>query len=103
MQYLCTVSDPSGQSATLWNGTAFDCAGNQASLFHDQYTSGLAADACSDGDFDLTAQGLTNVTANCYSSRLTVNVEPGLDGRTVKCTLAGTTAIGSSTLSVAGV
>ena len=102
VQYLCTVSDPSGQSATLWRGTAFDCIGNQALLLHSQYTSGSAADACNDGIFTLTARGLTNVTGNCYSSVLTVNIEPGLNGRTVECTSAGSRTIGNDTLQVAG-
>ena len=103
MQYLCTVSDPSGQSATLWRGTAFDCTGNQAALFHVQYTSGLAVDACDNGNFTLTAQGLANVTDDCYTSMLTVNIVPGLNGRTVECTFVGTTIVGSDTLQVAGI
>ena len=59
--------------------------------------------ACDNGNFTLTAQGLANVTGNCYTSVLTVNVEPGLNGRTVECTFAGTTIVGSSTLQVAGI
>ena len=102
MLYLCTVNDPSGISFTRWEGSAFDCtaAGRQASLFHNQYTSG-AADTCNDGDFDLIARGLTNVTGNCYTSVLTVNIEPGLNGRTVECTTSNRT-IGSTTVRVAG-
>ena len=102
MQYLCTVSDLSGSSFTLWNGTTFDCTGNQALLLHSQYTSGLAVDACDNGNFILTAQGLANVTGNCYTSVLTVNVEPGLNGRTVECSFAGSRTIGNDTLQVAG-
>ena len=103
VQYLCTVSDPSGSSFTLWRGTAFDCTGSQAGLFHNQYTSGSAAIACNDGNFNLTAHGLTNVTGNCYTSVLTVNIEPGLNGRTVECTSAGSRTIGNDTLRVAGI
>ena len=102
VEYLCTVSDPSGISFTRWRGTAFDCTGNQAGLFHDQYTSGLAAIACDNGNFTLTAHGLTNVTDDRYTSVLTVNVEPGLNGRIVECTFAGSRTIGNDTLQVAG-
>ena len=102
MQYLCTVSDPSGSSFTRWRGTAFDCTGNQAGLFHDQYTSGIAANVCNDGNYTLSVRGLTNVTDNCYTSVLTVNIEPGLNGRTVECIFAGTRTIGNDTLRVAG-
>ena len=104
VQYLCTVSDPGGDLSTLWRGTAFDCnvSGNQALLLHSQYTSGSAADVCNDGNFTLTAQGLANVTDDCYTSVLTVNVEPGLNGRKVECTSAGSRTIGNDTLRVAG-
>ena len=102
MQYLCTVSDPSGISFTLWNGTAFDCTGNLAVLLHSQYTAGSAAAACNDGNFTLIAQGLANVTDDCYTSVLTVNVEPGLNGRTMECTSAGSRTIGNDKLRVAG-
>ena len=102
MQYLCTVSDPSGSLFTLWRGTAFGCTGHQALLLHSQYISGIAADACNAGNFNLTARGLTNVTDDCYTSVLTVNIEPGLNGRTVECTSAGSRTISNDTLRVAG-
>ena len=102
MQYLCTVSDPSENSVTLWRGTPFDCAGNQAILAHNQYTSGSAADACNNGTLTLSARGLPNVTDDCYTSELTVDIEPGLNGWTVECTSAGSRTIGNDTLQVAG-
>ena len=102
VEYLCTVSDPSGISSTRWNGTAFQCPGNQVALLHHQYDdSGGAQDTCNDGS--ITAQGLANVTGNCYTSMLTVNqIEPELNGRTVVCLTSGR-IIGGTTIRIAGV
>ena len=102
VEYLCTVSDPSGISSTRWNGTAFQCPGNQVALLHHQYDdSGGAQDTCNDGS--IMAQGLANVTGNCYTSLLTVNqIEPELNGRTVVCLTSGR-IIGGTTIRIAGV
>ena len=103
MQYSCTVNDfTGGLSITSWRGTAFDCTAAGINLGHPDF-SNTPMGACDNGNFTLTAQALANVTGNCYTSVLTVDIEQGLNGRTVECTFAtGTRTVGSDTLQVAG-
>ena len=102
VQYLCTVNDPTsgGRSTTVWRGSAFSCTAKAIRLSHADYSNPeLSSGACN----NLLAQGLANFTDGCYTSVLTVNVTPGLNGRTVECTLTGDSRFvsGNDTLRVA--
>ena len=78
--YNCTVI---GGGATLWSGTAFDCATNENDIIlrHNEFNSSTSGE-CNQGD--ITAQSV-RVQDNRFISQLNVTVSNELNNKTVKC------------------
>ena len=105
VNYTCTIVDTPGNPPigfSHWIGTAFRCPGsaNVISLGHSEFnTSSGTSGTCNSGA--LTAESVI-VVDNCYTSRLMVNVNVGLNETTVECTLSGVRVVGSHTILIAG-
>ena len=99
VNYECTVTDTFGIASTLWRGSAFSCSGsppNAINLLHSEYTS-VASDSC--GDLSAMSVGVDGTN---YTSRLTVTVNPGLDGTLINCTISGVQLEGYDAIRVGG-
>lgn len=76
--YECTVVGP---GTTIWEGSAFECAGGSILLIHSKFSSGTT-DECNGGA--IVGRSL-NVVNNCYISQLRVTTDVTMDGETVLC------------------
>ena len=82
LTFTCMIT---GSGSTIWEGTAFNCDGNDILLRHDRFTdSGGVSDICNDGNIVGRSTGVEN--NNCYTSELNVMVSPSLNNKTVVCT-----------------
>ena len=80
LTYTCTArGGPSG--ATVWFGTAFDCAINEIVLLHSRFTYGTFA-TCNNGA--IAARSLS-IERNNYTSQLNVTINSETAGKTIKC------------------
>ena len=79
--YNCTVIDTMS-GATIWNGSAFDCASNNVILRHDNSFSEGTSRICSGGA--IVGQSL-DVNGTCYTSQLNVTVDSTFNNKTVMC------------------
>ena len=77
--YECTVV---GSGTTIWEGTAFRCAGGSILLSHSQFSSGTT-DMCNNGAIVGRSQSV--VDNNCYTSQLSITTDVTMDGETVQC------------------
>lgn len=99
--YECTVV---GEGATIWKGTAFECAAtnNEIVLFH-EYSNGMSSNqrACNNGTIIGRIIRAENGT---YTSQVTVVVRPEMASRSIQCiydSIDGTTTeIGSAILAI---
>ena len=76
--YECTVVGP---GTTIWEGSAFQCAGGSILLSHSQFLSGIT-DVCNNGD--IVGRSLS-VDNNCYTSQLSITTDVTMDGETILC------------------
>ena len=99
--YECTVS---GNGATVWNGTAFDCplTNNELTIFHTISNSFISQRPlpCNNGAITVHAVRAGN---GFYTSQITIRVSNEFNGTTVVCahdngTLS--TRIGSAILNI---
>ena len=80
--FNCTVMGSAG-GATVWRGSAFNCALNDITLFHSAYKSEHGAiGMCNNGA--IMAQSL-GVEDSYYTSQLNVNVSSNMIGKTIMC------------------
>ena len=73
-----------GEGATIWKGTAFECAGtdNEIVLLHAQSSSQMSPLQCNSG----AIQGhIIRAVNNTYTSELSVAVSNELEGRSISC------------------
>ena len=73
------------RGATVWQGTAFDCASknNEILLLHNRFeTEGGTSEECNNGA--IVGRSL-RVEGNRYTSQLTVFVSPDMIGGTIDC------------------
>lgn len=93
--YECTVL---GSGSTIWDGSAFHCAGNRVILLHSRFKSGTR-DSCNSGE--IVGHSIGDDGNVCFTSRLNVTVGSNMDGGTVSCTHnvgANATVIGTHTI-----
>ena len=97
LTYKCTVTGP---GYTVWQGSAFECPGNNIQLRHSSYVNGTMGQ-CNDGLITGHSLGVSN---NIYTSELNITVSTGLTGRIVECVHRNMTMnrIGSLTIEVTG-
>ena len=80
LSFDCTVMDGPG-GATIWNGSAFDCQGNEITLLHGLTSSGILGE-CNDGAI---VGRRVSVEGNLYTSQLNVTVTPDMAGKNITC------------------
>ena len=100
LAYTCTVD---GGRATIWGGSAFDCAGNEIILHHNNFTNRtFESGECNNGS--ILGQSI-GVNGTYYTSQLNITVSPGSNDKTVTCASDSktySTSIGESLIKVAG-
>ena len=81
MTYECTVS---GNGATIWKGTAFNCSltNNELAVFHTVNFTSQRSLPCNNGAITVHAIGAEN---GSYKSQVTIQVSDELNGTTVVC------------------
>lgn len=100
--YECTAC---GKGATLWNGSLFDCAGDEIILRHSLFgnESGSAIGECNNGAVTAYSTGIESTNnSSCYSSQLNISMNSDINNKTVTCVhVDGTkeTHINTSTVS----
>ena len=101
LTFTCTVVD-SGDGATVWSGSAFDCDGNEITLIHRNFNRGTLG-GCNERAIIGESIGVSD-DRTCFTSRLNVTVSTGLNNNTVNCSNSGVRiqSIGSSTIAIAG-
>ena len=97
--YECTVS---GNGATIWTGTAFDCssANNELIIFHSTNDTSEMSEYCNNGAIIGRAIGAKN---DSYTSQITIQVSNEFNGTTVVCAHdngTDTIEIGSAMLNI---
>ena len=92
--------------ATIWSGSAFDCAGGEISLLHSLYNSTFEYHAraygeCNNGS--IVAQGL-RIENGSYISQLNISVSTDRIGRNIECFYETTnsTLVGSTVILISG-
>ena len=71
------------EGATVWRGTAFDCATNEITLLHSVFKSGHGAfGTCNNGAIMAQSLGVEN---SYYTSQLNVRLTSDTVGKTVMC------------------
>ena len=91
-----------GGGATIWNGTAFSCNGNEILLRHNNFKRPEGTSGECNGDARISARSV-GIEGNCYTSELSVTLNAGLNNRTVSCVSNlnnGMTTIGTATVSL---
>ena len=98
--YTCiAVTNESGR-ATVWSGSAFDCAGSEITLLHTRFNDETYSRECNHGAILGRSVG---VDGSCFTSQLNVTVSTGLNNKTVMCFLDSEMQhIGESLITVAG-
>ena len=76
--YECTAVGP---GTTIWEGTAFRCAGGSILLSHNMFSSGTT-DVCNNGA--IVGRSLS-VVDTCYTSQLNITTDVTMNGETVQC------------------
>ena len=101
LTFTCTVFD-SGDGATVWSGSAFDCDGNEITLIHRNFDRG-ALGGCNERAIIGESIGVSD-NRTCFTSRLNVTVSTGLNNKMVNCSNSGVgiRSIGSSTITITG-
>ena len=70
--------------ATIWTGSAFNCAGNEITLIHYRFDDGRGTyGVCNNGT--IVARSLS-VEGNNYTSQLNVTITSDTAGSTIECT-----------------
>ena len=96
LTYTCTIN---GSMATIWGGTAFNCAGSGIILRHSEFNNGISGQCGSDGAI---LGRSVNVSGTYYTSQLSVNVSNGLNITSVNCSSDSNILIGESHINVVG-
>ena len=78
LTYFCTVE---GGNATIWSGSAFDCAGNSITLTHLSFQNGTSGN-CNDGA--IVGQSV-NVDGTHYTSKLNVTISNKFNNKNIIC------------------
>ena len=97
--YECTVS---GNGATIWTGTAFDCASanNELIIFHSTNDTSEMSTYCNNEAITVHAIRAEN---NSYTSQITIQISDEFNGTTVICAHdngTDTVEIGSAILNI---
>jgi hypothetical protein len=99
LTFTCTVG---GGNTVIWSGSAFDCAGNEITLVHEEFNNGTSGE-CNNGAIIGWSVGTTDT---CYYniSKLNVTGSNGLNNKIVKCSSdsGNQMYIGESSISMAG-
>jgi hypothetical protein len=99
LTFTCTVVD-SGNGATVWGGSAFNCASNEIILLHPSFNRGTSGE-CNDRAIIGESVSMSD-DGTCFTSKLNVTVSIRLSNKTVYCSNSGVQSIGSSKIKVAG-
>ena len=100
----CTVGGGPADT-TVWNGSVFNCVGNDITLIYVRFASSpIAAGECNNGS--IVAQGIS-VKDDSYTSQLNINITPDMIGKTVSCVhdnvcLSAVTVVGTLTVATVG-
>jgi hypothetical protein len=80
--YECTVS---GNGATIWTGTAFDCSSinNEFTIFHSTNDTSEVPKYCSNGA--IIGRTIGPAENDSYTSRITIQVSNEFNGKTAVC------------------
>ena len=79
--YECTIAGTAIQY-TVWKGSALDCR-NGISLSHGEFLQfGHESDTCNNGAI---LGRIINITNNCSTSQLTINITLNLNGESITC------------------
>ena len=80
LSFQCTVT---GGHATVWQGSAFDCANsnNEIQFGHNQFNN-TSTKSCNDGI--IVGQSLY-IEDNNYTSQLTITITTNMTGKTIQC------------------
>ena len=84
----------------MWEGSAFECAGNEITLTNSEFGSPRAYGICNAGA--IVGRGLS-VENDCYTSHLNITLDAGFQGQTVRCSVDNGThsnEVGHDTLSI---
>ena len=74
-----------GDGATIWKGTAFECASTDNEIvFLHAHSSSSSSLQCNDGAIQGRITDI-NTTSNTYTSQLSVAVSNELEGRSINC------------------
>jgi hypothetical protein len=97
LTFTCTVG---GGNTVIWSGSAFDCAGNEITLVHEEFNNGTSGE-CNNGAI---VGWSADTIVTCYISKLNVTASNGLNNKTVKCSSdsGNQMYIGESLISMAG-
>ena len=96
LTYTCTVV---GGRATIWEGSAFDCAGDEIILRHSNFDETPQLGECNNGAIQGRSVGVNGM---CFTSQLNVTVSAELNKKTVVCFLDSVQhTIGESLIRVA--
>jgi hypothetical protein len=101
LTFTCTVVG-TRSGATIWAGSAFDCAGNEISLRHENFfqLDGISKDCNREA---IVGKSVSVVNETCFTSQLNVTVSNGLNFTTVNCSLdSQTQPVGMAKITLAG-
>ena len=94
LTFTCTIV---GGGATVWSGTALECALRDIVLRHDIFKQGIVS-YC-DGAIVIESVG---IEGNCYISLLNITASAQFDNKSTECLVndAGTSSIGDSIITL---
>ena len=101
LSFMCTVIG-TRSGATIWAGSAFNCAGNEISLRHESFfrSGGISKD-CNRGA--IVGKTVSAINETCFTSELNVTVSTELNFTTVSCSLdSGIQPIRTALITLAG-
>ena len=82
LTYECSIVGDQG-GATIWFGSAFNCASNESVLFHNCFTDAGTVDECNNGA--IVVQSLSANARQYITSRFNIIVTHGIAGKTIMC------------------
>ena len=101
LTFTCTVTG-TRTGATVWAGSAFNCAGGEISLRHEGFfqSGGISRDCNNEV---IVARSVSVVNETCFTSELNVTVSAELNSTTVMCSLdSQTQPVGMAVILLAG-
>ena len=87
LSYECTTEGP---ISTVWQGTAFQCAGNRIILRHSQFTAPQGATGECNNELILITGRSLRVNGDCHTSQLNITISSSsVNSWTVECAYSG--------------